>query len=150
VSDGHLQALRCLASPAPPVAAEAPGGISARKPPMASLQRLEEEVESFVRGTQEALAEEATGRAPRADIAAVERAHPLPASADTLAAVREAATSAQTPEAQRPRLLALVPFLAHTVVDARVRSEDDALRAARRAAVVSAADVARPLEGAWQ
>ncbi len=117
---------------------------------MASLQRLEEEVESFVLGTQEALAEEATGRAPRADIAAVERAHPLPASADTLATVREAAASAQTPQAQRPRLLALVPFLAHTVVDARVRGEDDALRAARRAAVVSAVDVARPLEGVWR
>jgi hypothetical protein len=116
---------------------------------MASLQALEDEVEAFCRAKQQALADAATGRTAAADLGAVERAHPLLVSADTVGALRAALVSTRTPEAQRPRLAALVPFVVRAATDAAVRGEDDALRTARRTHLVTAAGASFPLASAW-
>jgi hypothetical protein len=116
---------------------------------MASLQALEDEVEAFCRDRALALADAATGRTAVADLGAVERAHPLVVSADTVGALRAALGSTRTPEAQRPRVEALVPFVAHAASDAAVRDEDDALRAARRTHLVTTAGASFPLANAW-
>jgi hypothetical protein len=116
---------------------------------MASLQALEDEVEAFCRARAQALADEATGRTALADLGAVERAHPLAVSEDTVGAVQAALASPRTEEAQRPRLAALSPFLVRAMADAAARAADDALRGARRASVVSAAGTSLPLAKAW-
>jgi len=116
---------------------------------MASLQALEDDVEAFCRACAQARAGEATGAIPRADVGALERAHPLAVSGDTLAAVRAATTSTATPEAQRPRLLALLPFLAEAAVDAATREGQDAFETAARATTVSAGGTQVPLPAAW-
>ncbi len=116
---------------------------------MASLQALEDEVEAFCRARAQALADEATGRTALADLGAVERAHPLAVSADTVAAVQAALSSARTAEAQRPRLAALSSFLVRARMDAAARPADDALRSAHRASLVSAAGATFPLASAW-
>jgi hypothetical protein len=116
---------------------------------MASLQDLRDEIEAFCRARALALAEEATGRSRLADLGAVERAHPSVVAPDTVPALQAALASPRTPDAQRPRLAALVAFLARAAIDARVRSSDDALRVARQATRISAAGVTRPLAGAW-
>ena len=115
---------------------------------MASLQALEDEVEAFCRAGAQAQADAATGRTAVADLGAVERAHPLVVSSDTLAAMRAALASPRTPETQRPRLAALVPFLLRAVTGAAVRAEDDALLDARRTHLVSAAGESFPLASA--
>jgi hypothetical protein len=117
---------------------------------MASLQALEDDVEAFCRGRAQALAEEATGQTARANLATLERVHPLAISPDTLAAVRAATTSAGTPEAQLPRLLGLLPFLAQAAVDAATRQVQDAFETAARATTVSAGGAPWPLAAVWQ
>ena len=116
---------------------------------MASLQALEDEVEAFCRSRTQALADTATGRTARADLGAVERAHPLVVSADTAQAMKAALSSTRTPEAQRPRVAALVPFLVRATSEAAVRGPDDALSNARRTSVISAAGASFPLTNAW-
>jgi hypothetical protein len=116
---------------------------------MASLQALREEVEAFCRAQTEALADEAAGRVALADLGAVDSAHPTVVAPDTLSALQAAASSGRTPEAQRSRLRVLVGFLGRTVVEARTRSADDALRQARATRIVSAAGDAHPLSTAW-
>jgi hypothetical protein len=116
---------------------------------MASLQVLEDEVESFCRGWAQAQADEATGRTGFADLGAVEAAHPLVVGRDTLAALQASLDSARMVEAQRPRLVALASFLFRAAVEAGARTADDALRRARKASVVSVGGVSFPLEGAW-
>ncbi|MGO8971359.1 MAG: hypothetical protein ACLQDQ_17530 [Myxococcaceae bacterium] len=116
---------------------------------MASLQALEDAVESFCHAREQALAEEAMGRTERADVGALERAHPLAVSADTLAAVRAAAGSSGTPDAQRPRLEALAPFLASAAVAAAARSAEEALANARRTTQVSVGGGSWALPGVW-
>ncbi len=117
---------------------------------MASLQALEDDVEAFCRAREQARAEEATGQTARANLGAVERAHSLAVSPDTLSAVRAAATSPTTPEAQLPRLLSLLPFLGQAAVHAATREVEDALETATRATTVSAGGVHWPLSGVWQ
>jgi len=98
---------------------------------MASLQALRDEVEAFCRARAQALRDEARrGNAP-ADLGAVERAHPAVVAPDTVRALHAAALSERTDPSQRPRLRALVAFLARAAVEARARAEDDALRRAR-------------------
>ena len=116
---------------------------------MASLVALEEEVEAFCRARAQALADAATGRTPRADVGAVERAHPGVVSRDTLAALAAAAESPRTQDAQRPRLLALLPFLRRAAVEAEARPALDAFERARNESTVHAAGTQRPLLGAW-
>lgn len=116
---------------------------------MASLQALEEDTDAFCRAQALALADAAAGRTAFADMAAVESAFPLVVSRDTVAALAAAAESPRTPETQRPRLLALLPFLRRATVEAAARPALDALEAARAASTVHAAGMHRPLLGAW-
>ncbi|MGO9831963.1 MAG: hypothetical protein ACLPJH_17660 [Myxococcaceae bacterium] len=116
---------------------------------MASLQALEDAVESLCHAMEQALAEEAMGHREHADLGALERAHPLAVSAQTLAAVRAAAGSSRTPDAQRPRLKALAPFVARAAVAAAARAADDALETAWRTTTVRAAGARWPLPGVW-
>jgi hypothetical protein len=116
---------------------------------MASLQALEEDTDAFCRAQALALADAAAGRTSLADMGAVERAHPEVVSRDTVAALAAAAESPRTPDAQRPRLLALLPFLRRAALEAAARPALDALQAARAASTVQAAGTQRPLLGAW-
>ena len=100
---------------------------------MASLEALREEVEAFCRARALALADEAGGKSPLADLGAVDRAHPSVVSPDTAAAVRALLSSERTPEPLRPRLRALVAFLRQAALEAGARAEDEALRRLRNA-----------------
>ncbi len=116
---------------------------------MASLQALEDEVEAFCRARTQALADEAVGRTALADLRAVEQAHPLSVSAETVHAVQAALASTRTPDVQRPRLAALFPFLVRSSVDAGARTAEDGLRGAWRASTVSLAGASFPLATVW-
>jgi hypothetical protein len=116
---------------------------------MASLQTLREEVEAFCSARARVLLDEATGQRPLADLGGVERSHPSVVSPDTVEALRTALDSGRTPEAQRPRIAALLAFVFRAAVEARARTEDDALRRVRRAVEVSAAGASEPLASAW-
>jgi hypothetical protein len=116
---------------------------------MASLLALEEEVEAFFSESAQAAADAALGRTPRADVAALERAHPEVVSLETVAALEAAVESPRTLEAHKARLVGLLPFVRRSSVEAKARPALDALEAARRATTVHAAGTARPLLGAW-
>jgi hypothetical protein len=98
---------------------------------MASLQALRDEVEAFCSARALALCDEARGRCTVADLGAVERAHPSVVAPDTARALRAAAEGERADPLQRPRLRALVAFLARASVEARARQKDDALRQLR-------------------
>ena len=116
---------------------------------MASLQVLEEEAEGFCRASAQALAEAATGHAPKADLAAVERAHPLLVSPDTVAAVEAAVHSPRTRAVHRARLAALLPFLRRVAVEAEARPAEEALQTALLSSTVRTAGEVHPLLKAW-
>ncbi|HMK72772.1 MAG TPA: hypothetical protein VK454_05515, partial [Myxococcaceae bacterium] len=98
---------------------------------MASLQALRDEVEAFCSARALALCDEARGRSAMADLGAVERAHPSVVAPDTARALRAAAEGERVDPLQRPRLRALVAFVARASVEASARREDDALRRLR-------------------
>lgn len=116
---------------------------------MASLQALEEEVEAFCRARALTHADAATGSTARPDMAAVERAHPLVVSEDTVAAVQAALASPRTQAAHQPRLAALLPFLGRACVEAQARPAEDALDAARSVSTAGVAGTVHPLPNAW-
>lgn len=116
---------------------------------MASLQALEEEVEAFCHEGAQRAADAAAGRTAQPDMGALERAHPEVVSPETVAALEAALASPRTLDAQRPRLLSLLPFLRRAAVEAKARPALEALERARRASTLHAAGTVRPLLGAW-